>query len=74
MDVTTVFLNGDLYGEIYMKQPEGFASEGQEHLVCKHLWIKASTKMLKHSSGCTSQENGLPVILEYTNPQKKNHF
>ena len=35
MDVSTVFLNGDLQEEIYMKQPEGYVKQGQENLVCK---------------------------------------
>ncbi|CAA7023934.1 unnamed protein product [Microthlaspi erraticum] len=35
MDVKTAFLNGDLEEEIYMKQPEGFVTPGQEHKVCK---------------------------------------
>ena len=35
MDVKTTFLNGDLKGEVYMKQPEGFSSSSGEHLVCK---------------------------------------
>nr|GEX01531.1 zinc finger, CCHC-type [Tanacetum cinerariifolium] len=35
MDVKTVFLNGDLDEEIYMKQPEGFAMPGHESKVCK---------------------------------------
>ena len=35
MDVTTVFLYGDLKEEVYMKQPEGFTEKGKEHLVCR---------------------------------------
>nr|GEY09862.1 retrotransposon protein, putative, Ty1-copia subclass [Tanacetum cinerariifolium] len=31
MDVKTVFLNGELDEEIYMKQPDGFVFKGQEH-------------------------------------------
>ncbi|GKA34493.1 zinc finger, CCHC-type containing protein [Tanacetum coccineum] len=35
MDVKTSFLNGDLDEEVYMKQPEGFVTPGNEHKVCK---------------------------------------
>eukprot|EP00253_Pinus_taeda_P034240 PITA_34240 len=35
MDVKTAFLNGDLKGNVFMSQPEGFAVKGHEHKVCK---------------------------------------
>jgi hypothetical protein len=35
LDVKTTFLHGDLNEEIYMEQPQGFASPGREHLVCR---------------------------------------
>lgn len=35
MDVKTAFLNENLKEEVYMTQPEGFSSEGKEHMMCK---------------------------------------
>ncbi|GJU41843.1 zinc finger, CCHC-type containing protein [Tanacetum coccineum] len=35
MDVKITFLNDELDGEVYMKQPEGFVMPGNEHKVCK---------------------------------------
>ena len=35
MDVKTAFFNGELDEEIYMDQPIGFVTKGQEHKVCK---------------------------------------
>lgn len=49
VDVVTAFLNGNLEEEVYMAQPEGFVSPGQEHLVCK---LKKSIYSLKQSPRC----------------------
>ena len=49
MDVATAFLNGELIEEVYMKQPEGFETKGEDHLVCR---LKRSVYGLKQSSKC----------------------
>ncbi|KAI5316987.1 hypothetical protein L3X38_036694 [Prunus dulcis] len=35
MDAKTAFLNSELEEENFMRQPEGFAKERKEHMVCK---------------------------------------
>ena len=47
MDIKIAFLNGELDEEIYMDQPIGFVTKGQEHKVCK---LKRSIYGLKQSS------------------------
>ncbi len=49
VDVTTAFLNGTLEEEVYMRQPVGFVSQGEEELVCK---LKKSIYGLKQSPRC----------------------
>ena len=49
MDVSTAFLNGELQEEIYMTQPQGYAKDGEEELVCK---LNKSIYGLKQSSRC----------------------
>ena len=47
---------------VYMKQTEGFITEGKEHLVCKlkekDLWPQAVTPLLKHSIKLSTIANG----------------
>ncbi len=54
VDITTAFLNGVLQEEVYVSQPEGFVSEGQEHLECR---LKRSLYGLKQSPRCWNSIN-----------------
>ncbi|MBY3556105.1 hypothetical protein HGI15_22490, partial [Modestobacter lapidis] len=47
MDVKTAFLNGNIEEDIYMEQPEGFTSSGDDHKVCK---LQRSIYGLKQAS------------------------
>jgi hypothetical protein len=46
IDVKSAFFNGELKEEVYFTQPEGFAEQGKEHLVCK---LKKALYGLKHA-------------------------
>jgi hypothetical protein len=52
LDIRTVFFNGELNEDIYMDQPLGFETKGQELKVCKLLdngtssFIKLSLRMV----------------------------
>ena len=59
-DIITAFFNGELKDEVYMRQPECFILQGQEHLVCR---LKRSIYGLKQSPRCwnsaqSAQRNG----------------
>ena len=60
MDITT-----DLEEEVYMKQPKGFVTQGQENLVCR---LKKSIYGLKQSprssTRCTAESNGFQTELQ----------
>ena len=64
IDVKTAFLYGNLEEEIYMKQPEGFIKEGNEHLVCK---LKKSLYGLKQAPRVWHEEiKGTLIELGFT--------
>jgi hypothetical protein len=53
MDVETAYLNGSISEEIYMRQPDGYAEPGKEHLVCR---LHKSLYGLKQSGRCWNQK------------------
>ena len=65
MDVKTAFLNGNLNEEIYMDQPEGFISLGQEKKVCrlvKSLYgLKKAPKQWHENFDKVMMSNGFTI-------------
>jgi hypothetical protein len=53
MDVKSAFLNGVLNEEIYMEQPQGFITAGQENKVCR---LKKAIYGLKQASHAWNQQ------------------
>ena len=49
MDVCSAFLNGELKEEVYMRQPEGYVEDGNEHLFCR---LNKSIYGLRQSPKC----------------------
>ena len=64
MDVKSAFLNGLLEEEIYMEQPEGFITPGQESKVC--LLKKAIYGLKQASRAWNLQFHGVLVELGFT--------
>jgi hypothetical protein len=63
MDVKTAFHNGELDEEIYMMQPEGFVTHGQENKVCRlrNPYIASSRRQ---SNGMRSSISAVFVVNE----------
>jgi Reverse transcriptase (RNA-dependent DNA polymerase) len=65
MDIITAFLNGKLKEEVYMRQPECFISQGQEHLVCRLKWsiygLEQSSRRWNSALDCQLKEMGFLV-------------
>ncbi|KAL0416669.1 UNVERIFIED_CONTAM: Retrovirus-related Pol polyprotein from transposon TNT 1-94 [Sesamum latifolium] len=61
MDVKTAFLNGFVEEEIFMDQPEGFTTVGEEQKVCRlqRTWVKHPTSLASRSTGIDPEGLGL---------------
>ena len=73
MDVTTAFLNETLEEEVYMKQPEGFATMGKEHLVCKLTKSIYGLKQLPRCWNMYTAPNTMICGAVYTKRVRKNN-
>ena len=52
-DVRIAFLNGETEEDLFISQPEGYVSEGEEHLVCKlrkSLWTQTVCPSMEHKN------------------------
>ena len=72
MDVKTIFLNGDLEEEIYMKQPEGFIAKGQENKLYK--FVKSLYGLNKRLNNCTKSSTKLLHNLDSLSMNMTNAF
>jgi len=77
MDVKSAFLHGDLHEDIYMAQPHGFVTPGQEGKVCKlnkalyglkqasREWnLKIHQALLAHGFKRTLSDSGVYILLK----------
>ena len=68
LDVQTAFLHGNLKEEVYLKQPDGFITKGNEKKVCK---LNKAIYDLKQGSKTWSEK--LDVILKSLNFKQSQH-
>ncbi|KAL0541540.1 hypothetical protein IC582_021592 [Cucumis melo] len=65
MNVKTTFLNGELDEKIYMQQPKGFVSPGQEKKVCKLIrslyGLKQAPKQWHEKFDSVMMANGFKI-------------
>ncbi|GJW75942.1 zinc finger, CCHC-type containing protein [Tanacetum coccineum] len=57
MDIKTIFLNGDLEEEVYMKQPEGFIMPGNEHQDIGEVDVILSIRIKCEDKGITTTQS-----------------